>query len=501
MRPTFMGFETATRGLMVNQKALDIVGNNLTNVSTMGYTRQRVDLVSLNVNMRYTRYNQNSTPYAGQGSAVYGVSQVRDAFLDKRFREEYSDVGYYDTVSSVLTDLHAAIDEIAPATMTTAMYDFEAAWNELLQKANETTNSANILAKATQIVSVFQQMSQKIDNVWNQQEYNLKNDVNQVNSILQRIALLNDEISREKFNCMEVNNKNYQPLELLDKRNVLLDELSKFGDVTFREEEDGMVTVFMGGHKAVDGKEYETMSYAVDRYDPNYPSVNVIWDSTGKDITFSSGTIKGYLDMMNGRGIHSVSSTNVNFSQGIHYYKEKIDMFANTFADAFNRAIAIDNTNPVEYKTLFTFKDDTISAANIRVNEEWVKDATYITTEVRDKIEKGGDDNSYAAKAYQIFKTGLDFGEFKGTINEYIEFYSTTKLSNDTAYNQSRLDAVGSISSDILNQIQEISGVSMEEEGVDMLMYKKAYDAVSRVFTTLDEMLDKLINGTGVVGR
>ena len=53
----------------------------------------------------------------------------------------------------------------------------------------------------------------------------------------------------------------------------------------------------------------------------------------------------------------------------------------------------------------------------------------------------------------------------------------------------------------MLNQIQNVSGVSLEEEGVDMLMYKKAYDAVSRVFTTLDEMLDKLINSTGVVGR
>ncbi|MDL2293611.1 flagellar hook-associated protein FlgK, partial [Ruminococcaceae bacterium OttesenSCG-928-D13] len=107
----------------------------------------------------------------------------------------------------------------------------------------------------------------------------------------------------------------------------------------------------------------------------------------------------------------------------------------------------------------------------------------------------------FAAKVAQLFEEKFDFGEFRGTFQEYIQFYSNTKLGNDKDYADSRLETVTTISETLLDQIQEISGVSFDEEAVDMMQYKKAYDAVSRVFTTLDEMLDKLINGTGVVGR
>ncbi|MGD9559932.1 MAG: flagellar basal body protein, partial [Oscillospiraceae bacterium] len=156
MRPTFMGFETATRGLMANQKSLDIVGNNVTNIGVTGYTRQRVDLVSMSVNMRYTRFNMNSSSFAGQGVGVYGVSQIRDKFLDRRFREEYADVGYYSVTSSVLEDLSAALDEVSPSTMSAAMTKFQDAWHEMLGKnTNEKTGAANLLAQATQIVQVF----------------------------------------------------------------------------------------------------------------------------------------------------------------------------------------------------------------------------------------------------------------------------------------------------------------------------------------------------------
>lgn len=507
MRPTFMGFETATRGLMANQKSIDIVANNTTNVSTTGYTRQRADMVSLNVNMRFSRYNQNSVPFAGQGAAVYGVSQIRDTFLDKRFREEYADVGYYNVTYSVLDDISACMDEVAPATMSTAMSQFETVLNELTLKWDEPTNAANLLAKSTQVVSVFRQMSAKLDNVWNQQEYGLNLEIDNINSILQRIAQLNETISQEKFNSMQVGNELYRPLELLDQRNVLLDQLAGYADITYQEGADGMVTVKMGGHVAVNGKEYESLRMDTNNIDENYKTVRVFWGGSGEDTNFMSGSIRAATDMLNGRGIHGSSKNGEVFNQGILYYKEKIDIFARTFADAFNTCIEIADASgnpydPPQYKQLFGFETDAYNgASNIRVNPDFDNDSAYLITDLLHKKDDGEDTNSPFAEAYARFSKELDFGEFKGTIQYYIEFYANTKLANDQAYAKSRLEAVSTISDNLLDQIQQISGVSMEEEAVDMMMYKKAYDAVSRVFTTLDEMLDKLINGTGVVGR
>lgn len=506
MRPTFMGFETATRGLMSNQKALDIVANNVTNIGVTGYTRQRVDLVSLNVNMRYTRYNQNSVSFGGQGTGVYGISQVRDSFLDKRFRQEYSDVGYYDTTSKILSDISDAMDEITPSNITIAMDDFYAAWNELLQKEGESTNSANILAKATQLVQVFRQMSSKLDNIWEQQQYNLSSDVENINKILANIAELNDTIRQEKFNCMDVGNNLYQPLELIDQRNVLLDSLSGYADITYVEDSDGMLTVKMGGHVAVQGNTCEKLVMSTDESDPEFKTVRLFWNDTGENVNFASGSVRASTDMLNGRGINAVKNGEV-FNQGIHYYKEKINALAKTFADAYNSVIEMTDTNgdvydPPRYKQLFRFETDYYSGAfTIMINEDWENNAAYICTNVADKLVGGDSDNSYAAKAVALFNSELDFGEFKGKITDYIKFYSVSKLGNDKDFADNRLESVSAIADNLLDQIQGISGVSIDEEGVQMMQWQKAYDAVSRVFTTLDEMLDKLINGTGVVGR
>ncbi|MDL2327150.1 flagellar hook-associated protein FlgK [Ruminococcaceae bacterium OttesenSCG-928-A11] len=517
VRPTFMGFETSTRGLQANQKALDVVGNNTANIGVTGYTRQRVDLVSLSVNMRYTRYNTNSTAFAGQGVGVYGVSQIRDSFLDKRFREEYSDVGYYGATSAILEDLTGALDEIAPANLTTVMTKFQDAWDEMLGgNVNEATQAANLQTVATQLAQVLRQMSAKVDNVWNQQEYSLEMDVDNINSILKRIAELNEAIGDHQFNSLDPGNSQYQPLELMDERNVLLDQLSGYADIYYETDDKNMVTVWMGpkdekNPPVVEKDVAQKLNVQIDDSNPNYKTVSVFWNNTGNEVSFTSGSIRGMLDMLNGRGLGMTTGTGETWNQGIHYYKDKINTMAKVVADAFNSVIEIvdydSNGNPVaydppRYKALFAFENDAYeTAAGIRVSDEWEADSSYIIKDLADKLLGGGsDDNNFAAKVAQLFEEKFDFGEFRGTFQEYIQFYSNTKLGNDKSYSDSRLETVSSISETLLDQIQEISGVNFDEEGVDMMQYKKAYDAVSRVFTTLDEMLDKLINSTGRVG-
>ena len=104
MRPTFMGLETAKRGLMVNQKALDIIGNNISNINTKGYTRQRLDTGSVQV-YGSDRFQYSSIPLAGQGVDARGVSQIRNPYLDTKFREQYSDVGYFDQKAAIMEQM------------------------------------------------------------------------------------------------------------------------------------------------------------------------------------------------------------------------------------------------------------------------------------------------------------------------------------------------------------------------------------------------------------
>lgn len=502
MRPTFMGFEMATRSLSAIQKAQDIMGNNIGNIGVTGYTRQRVDMVSVATNNRYTRYAQKGAALAGQGSLAYGVSQVRDPFLDKRFREEYTDVGYYNKLKEVLTDLDDGLVEINPSTMTSALSKLETAWNELLKSTgSDSVGASSALAASRTLTQVFQQMSKKVDDVWNQQKYDLSINVNSANSILERIASLNDAIKKEVFSSAKPGNEAYGPNELLDQRNVLLDQLSEYGDFTYKTNGDGTVDVKMGrmDHPVVTGTQFDQIILSKGGSDQ---TVALKWQSTGEEIAVQSGSFLASLDMLNGRGPGGASTAlGEGFEKGILYYKDKIDIFAQTVAREFNTAIPVYNPDGTikGYKEMFQFDGDQ-TAANLVVNPDWANDATYITKDVQ-KPGEGEDKNAFAANVKALFTKSMDFGEFQGTMGEYISFYTNSNLGNQAEFAGTRLTAVSDVADNLMNKISEISGVSMEEEGVDMMQFQKAFQAMGRVMTAFDEMLDVLINKTGLVGR
>ena len=504
MRPTFMGFEMATRSLSAIQKAQDVVGNNIGNIGVTGYTRQRVDMVSVTTNNRYTRYAQKGAALAGQGALAYGVSQVRDPFLDKRFREEYADVGYYNKMKEILTDLDDGLVEISPSTMTTAISKLQTAWNEMVNSGgSDSVTSSSALAASRTLTQVFQQLSKKVDEVWEQQRYDLNVNVNSVNSLLERIAGLNDAIQKEVFSSSKPGNEGYGPNELFDQRNVLLDQLAEFGDITYKTNADGTVDVRMGkeGHPVVTGSSFEQIYLTKGGTDQ---TVSLRWQSNGKEAAMTSGAFRASVEMLNGRGPSGArADLGEEFEKGILYYKDKIDTFAKTLADAFNNTIPIVDAggNITGYKKLFTFVGNgEETAANIDISAEWTADSSYILKDVQFPTD-GVDKNEFAANIKAIFTKDLDFGEFKGTISDYISFYTNANLGNQLEYTDSRLNAVSDVADNLLNKISEISGVSMEEEGVDMMQFQKAFQAMSRVMTAMDEMLDVLINKTGLVGR
>ena len=108
MRPTYMGFEVQKRTLQLAQKNIDIVGNNVSNINTPGYTRQRVDLyseyVSVNSSFRWASPNANLS-MQGQGVNAYGVSQIRDIYIDRRYRENVAIEAETEKNVSILSDI------------------------------------------------------------------------------------------------------------------------------------------------------------------------------------------------------------------------------------------------------------------------------------------------------------------------------------------------------------------------------------------------------------
>ncbi len=504
MRPTFFGFETATRGLMASQKAIDIVGNNIANIGVTGYTRQRVDLVSMSINTSSSRYGAGAVSLAGAGAMVSGVSQIRDSYLDKRFRDEYADVGYYDTVTSILGNVETNLSEIEPSTITSALTALENAWSAMQGEGGQTSVAAsNILSCARTLTQVFTQMSTKLGNLWQQQRTDLGSNVTSVNSLLEQIANYNKTIKNEVTVSYGGNLSTYGPNELLDQRNVLIDQLSQYADISVQNLSDGTVTITMGtdNHVAVKDAEYDTLLLSNGKTDMTSA---LSWKSTGGETGISSGILKGALEMLNGRGTAASLSSGESLENGILYYMDKIDTFASSLANAFNSFIPIvDSSGDLtgSYKQLFSFSGDgEETAANLTVNSDWLSDATYLITNIHPTGE-GADDTTFVTNALALFSSEHDFGEFRGSFNDYIQFYTTSQLGTQISYNKNCLEASSDIADSLLTSIGEVSGVSMDEEGVDMSQWTKAYNAMSRVMTAMDEILDILINKTGLVGR
>lgn len=521
MRPTFLGFETAKRGLMVSQKSLDIVGQNLTNVSTPGYTRQRVDQVSVSASTFRTRYGSNKTMLAGQGVDISGISQIRNAFLDKRFRDEYGDVGYYDQATSILSDVESALDEYdTDAGLLNAISEISSALNDFSSDADSKTQ-ANIVAISFQnIVQVLKQFSTKLDNVAEQQKYNLELAVSDVNSMLEQVAALNKTIS-EDMSTYSSGSGYSEPNELLDERNLLLDELSRYADLDVAQNTDGTVTVKMNGHVVVEGGKAETINCT--RNSDSTVSLN--WQSDGKAVQLTTGSLKASVEIINGRGLNAGSS-NEGIEKGILYYKDKINTFAQMLVQTVNQVvpqtdadgnILKDANGNTVYKTLLgakvqatdasgnpiegeyvTTTNVPVTAANISLSDQWMADSSYFLF---------GDDNLDSTYAIAMIKalTGdtITFqagGEsFTGTFEEYVQDYNGT-LATDVSFYSGRLDAVSAIADSLLDSRDAISGVMPDEETTNMMLYQKAYQAIARVMTAMDEALDVLINGTGRVG-
>lgn len=521
LRPTFMGFETAKRGLTVAQKGIDIAGNNMANETTPGYTRQRMDQVSLAASNYRSRFATNRVGVAGQGVEITGISQVRDSFLDKRYRDEYGSSSYYDQKTASLRELADAIDEKNNVGILDALNEsLGPALTDFIKTSDSETLANNLATSFKNLTLLLRQYSQNLDSVAEQQKYDLKLSVDEMNTTFNRLADLNKIISEDLGILQSGKGEYYGPNELLDERNLLLDQLAKYGDMNVENMPDGTVTVKMGGKTVVEGSKAENITYTP--YN-DAGTVALRWQADGKAVVFSRGSIKASMEVINGRGSGVTDSTN-STDKGILYYKDKINAFAATLADKVNKIFPekldgdgnpiVEPDGTIKYKTLIgarvfdeatgkyvTSTDVPITADNISISDEWAKKSDYII------IEPGSTTtNKYAMNLQGVLFTQKNTfntpGEtYVGTFEEYVKDYSLSSLGAETSYLEDRYKSHELMRSQIDSSRDEVSAVSQNEEQTNLMMFSKCFQAASRLMNTLDEALNIIINNMGLVGR
>lgn len=352
-----MGIMVQRDALQIAQKSLDITGNNISNINTPGYTRQRVDVVSIPNTVGSLTYN-TAIPLAGQGARAVGVAQIRDRLLDKKVRVYTGDLCNVGTQMNTISDVEDVFDSIEAdelgASFPSIISQFKAALQGFSADHADRSEMANItINSAESLVKCIVNYNKKLDDISERALEDTKKTVGRVNSILTEMGNLNEQIKQSYISMGYYTTErgqyevmgDYGPLELKDKMNSLLDELSQYGNIHFREESDGTFTVDFADRRVVEDREYAQMAISMEDPEPTeleyifskdlmkkdeweelntrygtggdnelivrrYPddvggTASISDKNTDGIYKLQNGSLRGYLDVYNGRGIYA----------------------------------------------------------------------------------------------------------------------------------------------------------------------------------------------------
>ena len=248
VRATFAGFTTAISALQANQKRLDITGQNLANMNTVGYTRQQLQVSSVNYRNPISHYMNGSEISVGFGVHMDTVAQIRDPFMDIQYRNQMQKSGYTNALQISYDRLAEFFDESHIDGIRQAFDNIQDTLEKMSDPAmiNDPIYETHLRTQMQALTNLLNQGAEDIERA-KMEEYNRldgtgtseQGAIQRVNDILQQVGALNRRIKENQIHG--------QPsLELMDERNVLIDELSSYIpiEVTYKKdaEHDGFIT-------------------------------------------------------------------------------------------------------------------------------------------------------------------------------------------------------------------------------------------------------------------
>ena len=442
---SFFGLQTSLRGLIAQQTLLDTAGHNISNASTDGYSRQKVNLGASNALTVSTQGSVNPTGQLGSGVDVTGFARVRDTFLDSQFRAQNTALQQQQARADGLNNAELSLAEPGTSGVSAALDKFWSAWSDLektpdLDAAKQAVVSAgsaltdSIQSVRSQMVAAQQDAQSQYDSITGPQ-----GDIAQAAT---QLAGLNKSIATFLTN-------GDSPNDLMDARDKLLDQLSGYGQISVQQLPSGSMNVSF-----VDSSTGTTYPIVADQ--------TASWSAPTGDWN-PSGQLGGLLSLAKTPG------------GTIDGYLNSLDTFAGNLASTVNTA----------YQGTF-FTAGTPAGATIQVAAALQSSPASLTG---GSTASGSDDIALAV-AQLRGGTSVD-GAYKTFV---------AKVGSDVAEAQRLQSNAQVLTNSAQDRRQSVSGVSMDEEMSNLVQFQRAYQASSRAMSTMDEMLDVLINRTGKVG-
>jgi len=545
MRSAFYGLEITRKGLSASQVNLELTAHNIANANTQGFTRQQAIQKSIPPSMSIGLFETTTAVRIGGGVDIQEIRQLRDSFLDIQYRRENRGLGEWEVRQDALSYIEAVFNEPSDSGINIAINEFFNSLQALSMNPEDATTRAAVQQRALALTETIRDVYLKLEGLQSELNQNIIFKVNDINSYADRIASLNDQIFNAEITGRKAN-------DLRDKRNLLIDNLSKLVDVTVFEDSLGRLRVDMGGGRMLvshsEAFRLEVRRRSDDLNHPLYPKnnhvdigglVDVVWEGSGEIVRVAGGELKGLIDMRDGIGgtapLHGESlfpgvpselggtevgwdlgfAPNRNSSYGVPYYMRQWNLFAHTLMTTFNQVHRQGYTMHAD-TGISLFADGTAAFDPANPRQPVARFIT-LSNEVRDSW-----DNIAAIHLDATdIAAGIIPGEARGNnknILRLLDLRHNTfidEIPNVENFTKGLISTLGVASRQAAHMTQnqetlaaemnrrraEISSVSLDEEMASMVRFQHAYNASARILTAIDEMLDVLVNRIGIVGR
>jgi flagellar hook-associated protein 1 FlgK len=447
----FFGLNLALTALYAQRRGLDVTGQNIANVNTEGYSRQRVSLSAITGASTPAFFARVSG--TGGGVKIDGIDRLRDQFLELRGYQEHASQQSLAVTKDTLAKIELVFGEPSDTALSASFADFWGGWADLANHPNDPATRSALVEKGTTLAAGLNDATRQVNALGADALSKLKSVVAEANATAQSIAHLNDAIRNATVSGNPAS-------DLLDQRDLLVSKLSNLVGVTTRPHDDGTVDVFVGSMAMV--RDVHSTNLAVDT---SGPTVAIDWASAGIPADISSAEAGGLLGVVNGT---------------VPQYLARIKSVSDQLRDDVNAAYTAGVTPPAT--PFFTNATD----GSLVVNPTIVADPSTIIAGAAGAGPLDGN------RALQI-----------STLAGPDQAYQTliVSLGIDAQTTNRRADIQDAVTRQVDAAREATSGVNLDEEMANMVAYQHAYDAAARFMTAIDQTLDTLIHGTGLVGR
>ncbi len=444
-------FDIAQSSLATYQGAIDVTSNNIANASNPDYSRQRANLST-------TTPQQQANLIWGTGVQIADIQRITDQLTNTQINTNNSKYSNSNTSSSLLTQVQSLFSEPSATGLSNLTTSFFNSWEQLSVTPNSISLRNNVIQAGQNLSDKIQSINQGIQTIKASISSQAQANVDAINADIKQIQSLNKQIYTAQATGL-------QPNDLMDQRDKAIADLSNLANINVNYDSGGSAVISIGGVFVADRSSYSELKLTTAG-----GKLQVTSSDGSVTANITGGTTGGMLDVYNNK---------------IPSYQSSLDNYVNRLMNSVNTEHAAGYTinNPPETGLNF-FSGYTNGVLSI--NQQILNDPQKIAVS-KDGTSGNGD---IALNIANLLNTA----DSSGTTLQ--DNYNTliSQVGNDTKSATDSATSYNLVLQQLNQQKQSVSGVSVDEEMMNIIKYQRSYEASAKMVTMADDMLQTLIN-------